>query len=166
VSAFPKLIFVKTASTEGKPKWIIAFLLLIGLGLLSLAGYNIYKNLTTPWHLVTGYVESSEVVKHTTSDGVTWSPLVLYNYTYLGKHFEGTYRLGYSSSDYGESQRVVSRYPPGTKIQVKVNPSNLSDSRIKQDFFSENSEWLFVSALGLVFTLFPMLIYFGSKKTQ
>ena len=151
-------------SKQGNSKWLLILFLIMGLGFLGWATYNMDKNLRTPWHIVTGYVEQSEVVKHASSDGVTWSPLVLYNYTYFGEHYKGTYKLGYSSSDYSESQRVVAKYPPGTQIEVKVNPADLSDSRIKQDFVSENSEWLFLLIPGFMFTSIPVIIYLGPRK--
>lgn len=159
------ITFKSTPAANGRgSKWFFLIFAIIGLGLTGLASYNIYKNITTPWHIVTGYVQTSEVISHTSSDRISFSPFITYNYSYLGRWYTGSYNTGVSSGDYGESQSIVNKYKTGTKIQVKVNPSNLQHSMIKQDFIFENYEWLFVLSFGAVFVVVPMVMHIFSRR--
>lgn len=97
-----------------------------------------------------GTVLHSEVLTHRGSDGTTWSPLVVYNYTYGGVEHQGLHQTLGSSGDYDGARRLVDAHPPGRKVEVKVNPAHPSESRLRLDFIAENYDSLLMMAIGSV----------------
>lgn len=135
--------------------------LLLSISLIGVGGYIIYTNLTTAWEIVGGEVVSAEVQESMSTQrdesgweytARTWRPLVIYKYTYRGREYSGAHQPLYSG-DYASAQNFIVTHPPGSDVEVKVNPGYPSESRLKQDFVSENAIGLILIAIGLVFAL-------------
>jgi hypothetical protein len=77
-----------------------------------------------------GVMISSEVTRHSDSDGSTHGVAMGYSYTVAGREYEGhLYRYDKSaSSDSAWAQRAVSERPPGRKVPVFYNPHNPEDA--------------------------------------
>lgn len=136
-----------------------AVFLLMGSALMGVGAYNIHKNVATPWEIAEGTVLHSEVRTHRSSDSTTYSPLVSYNYTYGGREYRGTHQTAGSSSDYDGARRLVDDHPPGRRVEVKVDPADPRESRLRLDFMAENFEWLVLMGAGSVFALPPVLVW-------
>ncbi len=142
-----------------RPRWTLSVFLLIGLALLGFGGYRVYKNLTTEWEILKGVVARSEIREYKstsssdTNPSITWGPLLVYRYIYNGNEFKGAHQ-GVASGDYASAQRFVARHPVGSEVEIKVNPADPFDSILKQDFISENFQWLLLMLIGLPFALF------------
>ena len=127
---------------------ILAILLLAGAAAMGTGGYYLHRDLTAPWEVVEGVVFRSEVLSHRGSDSMMWSSLVEYGYIYQGREYRGAYEPGYSTSDYSEVLRFVEDRPPGSRVEVKVNRDDPSESRLRLGFATENFGWLLALGMG------------------
>ncbi|MCX6773387.1 MAG: DUF3592 domain-containing protein [Candidatus Micrarchaeota archaeon] len=125
-------------SVNMSPK--IAYPLMIVLGLLFLVGfsylaYNDYTASST-WKSVNAVVDHSNlmIIKNTGSDNSRYmfQANISYRYTIDGTEHSG-HCCSSSSSDNVGVQSMVDRNSAGKTAEVLVNPSNPSESRLKED---------------------------------
>lgn len=78
------------------------------------------------WRVVPGEIISSSV--HFTWD--YYDPVIEFRYTVDGKRLQGTkVRTGAVSTNWrGPAAQLVAKYPPGTAVEVYVNPDNPRDA--------------------------------------
>ena len=81
-------------------------------------------------------VISSEVRRHSDSDGSTYSINISYRYTFKGtEHQSNRYHfVGGSSSGYDGKAAVVGRFPAGASATCYVNPNNPTDAVLERGF--------------------------------
>ncbi len=111
--------------------WFPALFVVIGLAVLVFAvkGY-IKSEGSRTWPMVKGRVLSSEVQSKSDSDGTTYGPDVVYEYTAAGAQHKGSrvHLMDGSSSDIGYAQKLVHRFPAGAEVEVYVNPADPYES--------------------------------------
>ena len=100
------------------------------------------------WDAIRCRVISSEVKSHS-GDSTTYSPHIVYSYSFGGREFRSDQYdfWDMSSSGYDGKQEIVNGYPPGSDVTCYVNPLDPTDSVL-----SREPSW--VMAVGLVPILF------------
>ncbi len=151
---------------SGNPKLVGLVFLAIGLLMAGFGGYMLYNNMATPWATVEGTVLESALTEHQSTSGrsgtsYTWGFMAKYEFEFNGKKWADAYD-SISSSDYSMAQRFVDEHPPGSKVQVKVNPADPYDTRVSVDFWQENVMWVVLLAMGVVFTLIGLAVVTGN----
>lgn len=112
--------------------FIGGFFLLIGLAMLTIAGWSGYRQHTIikSWPEVQAEVVKSELIDSRDDDGKTmYSTAMEFRYTVDGKEYTTPAKSGYSTSSYEEMKIQVDTYAPGTRHAIRVNPANPRDIR-------------------------------------
>lgn len=113
-----------------------AIFLIIG-GLLLIIAIRIKKKalLSEEWPAVDGLVISSTLQEYAhleTERGRavhTYEPLVTYQYSVKSQPYSNTHiSVGVSRFDRHTAEKILKRYPPGTRVHVHYNPSDPQES--------------------------------------
>jgi hypothetical protein len=107
-------------------------------------------------------VISSHVEVHRDSDGSTYRPVIVYEYQFQGRTYQGNrYNfMGGSSSGRAGKQAVVDRYPPGAAARCWVNPREPSQAVLNRGFAGE----MLFGLIPLVFALVGMGGLVGMRR--
>lgn len=152
------------------------FVVLIGALATYLGVENVLRaRASTSWPSVDGTViragidrERSQATPSSTAQSITWRPVIVYEYVVDAVRYEGG-RISfgaYATSDRGDAEAVLSRYPTGARVPVYFNPDDPGQAVIEPG--TAGVPWFFV-ALGSVFlvaglaaaVLFPKLVARG-----
>lgn len=130
-------------------------LLFVGLGFLIAGIFFIYSDYSVlkSWKPIKAIVVNSFVESDYDSDGyLTYFPCVNYKYTF--KEITGTgLWCNYSSSDEQSTQKMLTRYFPGSGIDILVDQKKPQNSRVKSDINPFNEVNLIFTGFGVVFTI-------------
>ena len=115
------------------------------------------------WPTVTGVITESELKTHSDSDGTTYSAAITYHYTVDENEIHGDrvwFGDNYSSSDLGQHQKVVSRYPVGDEVDVYYKPDDpfisvLEPGAVFTSYVGFATSWI-VILIGFGLLLIPM----------
>jgi hypothetical protein len=118
-------------------KLIGAFPLLVGLGLLTGAGFTLNRQITilNKWPTIDAEVARSELATHQETFANDTHPTTVYQahidfrYTVGGKEYTSPTGSNYSTSSYAEMKGKVDTYAPGTHHAIRYNPANPNDIR-------------------------------------
>ena len=118
------------ARTDRTRNLIGVILFLIGLVLLTIAGWSGYRQHTIikSWPEVQAEVVKSELVESRDSEGKTmYSTAIEFRYTADGKEYSTSAKSGHSTSSYEEMKIQADTYTPGTRHPIRLNPANPRD---------------------------------------
>ena len=113
------------------------FLLVFALAFGGFGGWGVYQQFRVRHFLpVEGVVTHSQVEVNTGSDGTTYYPDIHFRYTVAGQtHDTGRYRIqSISSSGRSGKQKIVRRYPVGSKVQAWYGPDKPQVAVINNSF--------------------------------
>ena len=113
------------------------FLLVFALAFGGFGGWGVYQQFRVRHFLpVEGVVTHSQVEVNTGSDGTTYYPDIHFRYTVAGQtHDTGRYRIqSISSSGRSGKQKIVRRYPVGSKVQAWYDPDKPQVAVINNSF--------------------------------
>jgi hypothetical protein len=113
---------------------------LIGVALAIYMGGRVANVLAArSWTAVQATVVKSEVRTQRGDESTTYSPNILYKYTFDGREY-GSNRyafMGGSSSGYDAKRQLVSRYAPGMRFTAYVDPSDPVEAVIERGFTTD-----------------------------
>lgn len=122
-------------------------------------------NNSTSWPTVPGVVVSSDVDRHTSDDGTTYSAEVLYDYDVDGESYSSnSVSFGsYSSSSSSHARDIVRKYPKGSDVTVAYDPSKPESCILEvgvqlQTWFLPAFGLVFATIGGLMFVFLPILL--------
>ena len=128
-------------STQNRSKLVIGcvtvFLLMLVVGFCGFGGWGVYQQFRVRYFLpVQGEVTHSEVEVNRDSDGSTFYPDIRFRYQVAGQqHDTGQYRIQViSSSGRSGKQKVVRRYPVGSKVEAWYDPDQPEVAVINKSF--------------------------------
>jgi hypothetical protein len=113
------------------------------------------------WVATPCVVVSSQVRRHDSDDGTTYSVDILYAYSVNGKEYKSNrYRfMSGSSGGYRGKADLVNRHPPGTRMTCYVNPRDPTDAVLERGFTAHflfgliPGVFILVGGGGIVFVL-------------
>jgi hypothetical protein len=136
---------------------VSSLFLLTGLAVAAWPGMVVYKGASSSsWPVITGVIRSSELKSSEHRDkgisSTTYTAKLQYEYSVDGKSFtSGRFCFGdFGSSDGKRAQKICSRYPSGTSVQVHYNPAHHEESTIQTGSTWFMNLWL---VLGLLLAL-------------
>ncbi len=133
---------------------LILLLIYVNAQMLIIASRN--------WPSVEGRIESSRVVRRSTSSGSghgtnsSYRPEIKYTYSVMGNNYEGK-RIGFGvpiGSFESGAKQVVARYPHGTTRTVYYNPQNPAQAVLERKVVN--------NITALIVTIACLLIGIGS----
>lgn len=117
--------------------------------------------LSKTWPTAPGEILNSTIVQHesTDSDGASstsYEPVVEYRYNVIGSPFTGK-RIAYGANQfsYNIAQKIISRYPIGSSIQVHYNPEKPADAVLE----TKSSGGTIFLIVGIVIIIAAVVIY-------
>jgi hypothetical protein len=132
----PLSVDIKPAETRDRIVPVICGLVFLSVGLfcswfLLIQPLSICSR-SKQWPLVDATVEESRVASHLShssashSSSTSYSSVISYRYTYNGTLYRSSrfYPINFSSSDYNSASKLVSQYPIGIDMKVRVNPED------------------------------------------
>jgi len=139
---------------------ISAVFLVLGLGLLGGAGYDVYRRYTIlrSWPSVEAVVLDSELYRHRNDFVRRSGRTVLFGYTVNGEEYKSLVSSLYVRG-YKAQRKFSDKYAPGSRHSIRYNPENPKDIRFEVDyrFFFVPVVLGFIgvvfSGLGLIFML-------------
>ncbi|MDP2653307.1 MAG: DUF3592 domain-containing protein [Candidatus Omnitrophota bacterium] len=141
--------------------------LIVGLAVMNMGFKQIQKSkLSMTWPTVEGVVSSSDMGRHRDSDrGTTYSADVTYRYVLEGTTYVSS-KVRYGSlntSNPADAQRVLNRYPVGTKVSVHFNPDDPYESVLEPGM--HGGVWFF-PVFGSVFALVGAGMMFAVSRAD
>ncbi|MCA9433841.1 MAG: DUF3592 domain-containing protein [Candidatus Omnitrophica bacterium] len=165
-----KNVYPLSLRLTGRPRdysrGILAFIVVVGLGI---GGSLVYFMIVSPylqaneardWVEVPCTILSSEVESHDSGDSITYSPHIVYRYTYEGKEYTSErydFRGG-SSSFYDRHAEVVRSYPSGSETVCWIDPENPSEAVLNRDF-GLGELWPFLILMGILVLIFLLFVF-------
>ena len=159
------------ARTDRTRKLIGVILFLIGLALLTLAGWTGYHQHTIikSWPEVQAEVVKSELVESQDSEGKTmYSTAVEFRYTVEGKEYRTPAKSGYSTSSYEDMKIEADTFAPGTRHPIRLNPANPRDIYYNAGYTAGFFLLSIISGgLGIVFsgTSIALMVFFRPERS-
>lgn len=115
--------------------------------------YLFYRvRVTLRWRPVDGEITWSMIENRGRRSGEQWRPTIKYSYTIGTRRYEGS-RVYYGAAEWRGSEQtsldLTSRYTPGQKVSVFVNPANPKEAVLERGQSAAALRWL-LTAIGLV----------------
>lgn len=110
------------------------------------------------WPVVPASVLESRIIESDSDDGTSYSPFVLYSYTFESSEYQSnryTFFEHSQGSSYQRASQIVEALAPGSQLLCRVNPQNPYQSVI--DTSIPDALWL-IAGIGLVFVLIPAAV--------
>ena len=150
---------------------VTVFLLMLVVGFCGFGGWGVYQQFRVRYFLpVQGEVTHSEVEVNRDSDGSTFYPDIRFRYTVDGQiHDTGQYSIQViSSSGRSGKQKVVRRYPVGSKVEAWYDPDQPEVAVINKSFsfFPVIFLALGVIVLGIIIGIWVRRIKGGSRGSM
>ena len=142
---------------------IISFIICLLIGIMFIANSisSIQKGSDSEnWPSTTGYIISSNIVRHPSKHGYTYGANITYQYS-INDHTYSSNRISYgdySSSDGEHANQLVTQYYVGRNVTVFYNPKNPSEAILEPGatFFS----YMFLLAGILPIVIGIIILYF------
>jgi len=132
-------------------------MVLFGLGFLGFAVYLVYRGtITRRFQKTEGKVISSELKRNYDDDGVSYEPLVHYEYSVEGKAYQNSVYSTAPIDRLKKVQRILSYYEPGKIITVFYNPGKPEDSVLQVGISTGNMIGIIVISSLLFYALVEM----------
>ena len=118
------------------------------------------------WPAVDARVVHSEVVPvRTDSNQVLYDMLLVLSYQVNGCPYVSTTGSLHQSTSYARKRKQADRFPPGSRTQVRYNPSDPRDVRIQPGynvhFFAVP---IFIGGVAAIFGLLALLFFMVSRR--
>ena len=113
------------------------------------------------WPSVSGMVTDAHMSSSSDNDGTTYSAKISYSYQVNGQVYGGS-RVSFgdvSTSNSGDAQKVLARYPTGATVSVYYNPAAPSQTVLEPGF---SAGLLLPLGIGTLFTLVGGLMLISS----
>ena len=121
------------------------------------------SNASKSWPAVDCTILTSEVGKHRSDDGTSYSVDITFAYEYKGNQYESdTYEFfRMSTSGYDSKKRIVGMYPSGSRQTCYVNPDDPTEAVIERKLGNA----MFFGLIPLVFVLVGLGGIYGGIRT-
>ena len=153
---FPgKRIYSRPMPTNYKRLALLSMLPIV-IGIVILLGEMIWASyrIRSTWPLTTGTVASNQTVTGKGKYGqTTYGVRLMIEYVKNGRPLVGKAQTYVWTSDYQEHLENLQRYPAGTKVLIRYNPSDPADLRLSPDPIEEVSKPIVFGILLLGTTL-------------
>lgn len=130
----------------------------------SVGGALLFRETTRlrSWLPVEATVISTNVVSHSSKDGRTYSPLVVYNYSVNGRTYTSRHTLPISESRSGHwAYNVIARFTPGQHYTAWFNPGDPSDAFIVR---AHSTVAVVFFGIGLILFIFGVALSVSGRQ--
>jgi len=128
--------------------WLIAVVVLVVAPPAYRQQYRILKT----WPAAQAEVLSSRVIQHSTKSGPLYATELRFAFSVDGRPISGEYVFPHESTSRERKEKQAARYPVGSRHQIRYNPADVSDVRIRPGY---NPEFfvvpVFLSGVALIF---------------
>lgn len=133
----------------------ISIFFVVGFGLLGYGVHSFYRGRQAlSWPPAEGRLLECRLQNNSDSEGTAWEVVVRYSYSVAGRAFEGKrVAFGYSgSSTQEEHQEIYDKLRSGSRVMVRYDPSNPSESVLAAGFNRSTFVLLAFAVTWLLFT--------------